>query len=342
MGHSVGTQRPGIREVAQRAGVGAASVSRVLSNHPDVSEPMRRRVLAAVAELGYEPDIVARGLRSRTTSSVGFVLSDISNPLLSAIVRGAEAVLRTAGFSMLLTNSEDSPELDARHLRQLRQRRVDGLILLPAAENDSSTLQVLASMDVPAVIIDRELSSGLTASYVLSDHRSGMHHAIEDLLKLGHRQFAVVLGRDVRPSRERLSAIRHSIAATSDASLVVEAGTLSITHGREALQRLLSLDERDRPSAVILGGNLLLVGALETIRERHVRLGQDLSLISCDDVPLARLFEPSISVVARDPEDMGRVAAELLLRQITHKGEVDTIMLPTWYTPRQSHGPPGR
>ncbi|MGH3342485.1 MAG: LacI family DNA-binding transcriptional regulator [Carbonactinosporaceae bacterium] len=338
MGHSVTTRRPGIREVAQRAGVGAASVSRVLSNHPEVSDRMRHRVLAAVAELGYEPDIVARGLRSRTTSSVGFVLSDISNPLLSAIVRGAEAVLRAAGYSMLLTNSEDSPDLDARHLRQLRQRRVDGLILLPAAEDDASTLRQLSSIDVPAVIIDRDLPPDLTASYVLSDHRSGMRDAVEDLLQLGHRRFAIVLGRNVRPSRERLSAVQHTIATASGTSLAVEAGTLSVTHGREALQRLLNRAKPHRPSAVILGGNQLLVGALETIRAHQVRLGADLSLISCDDVPLARLFQPPISVVARDPEQTGRAAAELLLGQITHKGGVDTIVLPTWYTPRQSHG----
>ncbi|HLB03886.1 MAG TPA: LacI family DNA-binding transcriptional regulator, partial [Gaiellaceae bacterium] len=123
-----------MREVADLAGVAMSSVSRVLSNHPDVSPSMRERVLLAVEELGYKPNLLAQGLRRRETLSVGFVVGDISNPLLARIVMGAEAALREGGYSMLLTNSEGNPDLDAEHVLLFEQRRVDGLMLSTASE----------------------------------------------------------------------------------------------------------------------------------------------------------------------------------------------------------------
>src|SRR5690606_16311322 len=121
--------RASMREVADRAGVAMSSVSRVLSGHPDVSAGMRERVMAVVAELGYQPDLLAQSLRRRATRSVGFVVGDIANPLLAEIVKGGERALRDGGYSMLLTDSENEPARDADHMRLLEQRRVDGLML---------------------------------------------------------------------------------------------------------------------------------------------------------------------------------------------------------------------
>jgi LacI family transcriptional regulator, galactose operon repressor len=127
--------RSSMRQVAEMAGVAMSSVSRVLSGHPDVSPAMRERVMEAVERLGYEPDLLAQSLRRKATRSVGFVVGDISNPLLAEITLGAETTLREAGYSMLLTNSENDPALDASHVRLLMQRRVDGLMLSLASED---------------------------------------------------------------------------------------------------------------------------------------------------------------------------------------------------------------
>ncbi len=145
-----------MREVAELAGVAMSSVSRVLSKHPDVSPAMRRRVLAAVDQLGYKPDLLAQSLRRRATQSVGFVVGDISNPLIAEIVHGAETTLREAGYSMLLTNSESDAALDADHIRLLEQRRVDGLILSLAQEAHGPTLEALRQLAIPFVVVDRE------------------------------------------------------------------------------------------------------------------------------------------------------------------------------------------
>jgi LacI family transcriptional regulator len=175
-----------VRIVAERAGVAVSSVSRVLTGHPDVSESMRARVLEAVATLGYEPDLLARGLRQGVTRTVGFVVADIGKPLLADIASGAETALRAADYSMLLTDSEADSAADARHIQLLRQRRVDGLMLSLTSEDDPRVLSQLEDSGCPYVLIDRELANG-EGSAVLSDHRRGMRDAVRMLPALRHR-----------------------------------------------------------------------------------------------------------------------------------------------------------
>ena len=146
-----------MREVAERAGVAISSVSRVLSGHPDVSEAMRDQVMDAVHALGYKPDLLAQGLRSRASRSVGFVAGDISIPVFAQIVRGTEVTLREAGYSMLLTNSLVEPDLDRHNIELLEQRRADGLIVLLVSETHEPTIDALAELTVPLVVVERDL-----------------------------------------------------------------------------------------------------------------------------------------------------------------------------------------
>src|ERR1041385_1897750 len=186
--------RPGMREVADRAGVAISSVSRVLSDHPDVSPKMRRTVMAAVRELGYQPDMLAQGLRRGKTFSVGFTVSDIANPVLAGIVTGAEKRLRQGGYSLLLTNSEGNPDLDVEHIHLLSRRRVDGLILSLAEENHPATVAALQQVTLAVVLVDRDIPTGLDARCVAFDHALGMRAATAKLLELGHRNIALIVG----------------------------------------------------------------------------------------------------------------------------------------------------
>ena len=162
-----------MKEVAEVAGVAMSSVSRVLSGHPDVSPGMRARVMAAVDELRYRPNLLAQSLRSQQTLTVGFLVGDISNPLLSEMVKGAVTTLRQKGYTTILTDSDRDPELDAMHLGLFEQRRVDGLILSPSRENHPATLDALGRIRVPSVLIDRELPSSIVIDRVLWTIRSG-------------------------------------------------------------------------------------------------------------------------------------------------------------------------
>lgn len=330
----------GIKEVAKRAGVGIGSVSRVFSGQPGVSDQMRRRVLKAAESLNYAPNMLAQALRHRRTRSVGFVVSDIANPLISSIVRGAEAVLSGEGYSILLTNSGNRPSVDAERIRLLQQRQVDGLILLLAAEDHPGVLQALEASSTPKAVIDRSLPQQIKVRYVLSDHYAGVVAAARSLLHLGHRKMGLIVGPDVRPSRERVRAVNDAYSSQkTKTELLIDRGPLSVEHGAMAVTQML--DSSDPPTAIILGGNQLLEGALEIVRVRGLRLGSDLSLVCCDDIALGRLNEPPISSVIRDTDLIGRSAARLLLESM---GDPDclqsTVMLPTWYEARASCGRP--
>lgn len=332
--------RASMREVADLADVAISSVSRVLSGHPDVSAQMRERVLSAVAHLDYEPDFLAQSLRRGQTLSVGFVLADISNPLMADIVLGAEAVLRSAGYSLLLMNSENDPALDATHVRFFQSRRVDGMILSLASETDSATLDLIAQVEGPVVVIDRQLPAKLGASAAVNDHRPGMEAAVEHLIDLGHRRIALITGSPAQlPGRERMEAMRAVVARRPEAvEAIYLPGSFSTEHGEAAARRALSADPR--PTAIIAGGNQLLIGCLRVMRQMGLRVAQDVSLVTCDDVPLSELYEPPIASIERDTVGLGRVAAELLIGRLVGGDDARTEVLPTSFTARPSCVPP--
>lgn len=328
-----------MRQVAELAGVAMSSVSRVLSNHPDASPAMRERVLEAVEQLGYEPDLLAQSLRRQQTHSIGFIVRDISNPLFAEIALGAETRLRASGYSMLLTNSEGRSELDVEHLRLFVRRRVDGLLLSLTAEDDPETLRVLGQLETPAVILDRDLPADVGTASVLFDHRRGMRDAVGHLLALGHRRIALIAGAPVRPTHERGAGLALAFEERGlPPTFEVLDGNFSPSHGERAMRSLLRRAEP--PTAVIVGGNQLLAGVLRVVAAAGVELGKTLSLVSCDDVDLTQVYRPRIDVISRDNRRMGSEAAELLLRRLGGETSGETQRcLPTTYEQRESCGP---
>jgi LacI family transcriptional regulator len=331
-----GRRRASMREVADLADVAISSVSRVLSGHPDVSAAMRDRVLAAVRQLEYEPDFLAQSLRRGQTLSVGFVLADISNPLMADIVLGAEATLRSAGYSLLLMNSENAPALDIAHIRFFQSRRVDGMILSLTSDDDPGIRELLAQLDVPIVLVDRTLPPEYGASAVYNDHAGGMAAAVNHLVDLGHRHIALVTGSlAMLPGRERIEGMRRTLAGRSEAVRAMELpGSFSAEHGAWATRRILAADPR--PTAIIAGGNQVLIGCLQVLQEAGVQVGRDISLVTCDDVPLSELYQPPIASIGRDTVGLGRAAAELLLRRLIGEAEPETVVLPTTFTAKPS------
>jgi LacI family transcriptional regulator len=329
-----------MREVAELADVAISSVSRVLSEHPDVSAEMRARVLDAVAKLEYEPDFLARSLRRGETRSVGFVVGDISNPLFSSVAWGVESALRADGYSLMFMNSGSEPALDVAHIRFFLSRRVDGLILSLASETDPATLQQLARLELPIVLLDRDVPAELGASAVQSDHATGMRQAVNHLLDLGHRRIALVAGSlAIRPGHARLTAMHEAIAARGlpDESIHMP-GSFSVEHGETATNELLDLAEP--PTAIIAGGNHPFVGCLTAIASRGLRIGEDISLVACDDVPLARIYNPPIASISRDGRLIGQTATRLLLDRLIGGGGPEIATIPTTYVARPSVGHP--
>jgi LacI family transcriptional regulator len=333
------TQRVGIRDVANHAGVAMSSVSRVLTDHPDVSHVMRERVMLAVQELGYEPDWLAQSLRRQETRTIGFTMSDISNAVMAKIVLGAEGVLRESGYSMLLMNSEGSGDRDAEHIATLGRRRVDGLMIATAAEGHRRTVAALREAAAPVVVIDRHMPKSLGASTAYFDHRAGMREAVGHLLDLGHRRIGLVLGQAFRPTAERRRGLEDAYNQRGlPPTFEVVEGHYNEQHGMEATERILAGGEP--PTAIVAGSNQLLTGTLRVLKRHGLRIGRDISLASCDEISLTELHDPPIAVVHRDNAEIGRRAAALLLDRLRGADEPATVTLPTHFEPRASCVPP--
>ena len=199
-------------------------------------------MLAAVDELGYEPDLLAQSLRRRETLTVGFVVGDISNPLIAEIVMGVESTLRATGYSMLLTNSLGDPAMEAAHIGLLSQRRVDGLVI------SVSTRRIRTRSRGCASSRSRSSSStatfpGIVVSRVLSNHRQGMRDAVFHLLDLGHRQIALIVGSGVRPAIERRAGFEEAFAARGlPPTYTIYEDSFSVEHGARAMREILELD----------------------------------------------------------------------------------------------------
>lgn len=324
-----------MQEVAKRVGVAPSSVSRVLSGHPNVSEVMRNRVIDAVSALGYEPDLLAQSLRRGATMTVGFVVANISNPLLSEIALGAETRLREAGYSILLANSMNDPELDAEHIRLLAQRRVDGLMLSVSSEDWKGTIDAVNRARLPVVLVDRELSVDTPTSAVLADHDFGIAAAVHHLAKMQHRRIALVNGpANVRPARDRSSTMRR-VSRQLSIACAIRSGSFTTEHGERATEGLLS--QADPPTAIIAGSNQILVGVLRALRRAHKDIPNDISLVTCDEVPLAEFLVPPLATIQRDNYEMGTIAASLLLDLLAGT-KPRRQKVPTTYVPTTSVG----
>lgn len=326
-----------IHDVARRAGVAVSSVSRALSDHPDVSATMRAKVRAAADELGYAPDLIARSMRSGTTGVVGLVVRDYANPFFGEVIRGIDEVLSDAGYTLIVTSSGRDADHEAKVIGALRQRRVEALLLSSVSDRVASTRKVLAAYDRPLVLLDREFPR-LPVPRILFDHASGVRDATADLLSKGHRRIALVTGTpDVRPTRERL---RGFVAAYRNAGIDEDLATqasevFSASVARDTTTRLLAQPARLRPTALIAGGLQATTGVIEALSDLGLRPGDDVSMVSCDDLPWLRVVRPQVSAVSRDALGFGRAAAEQVLGMIRGEKAAD-IVLPTVYEPRET------
>lgn len=314
-----------------------SSVSRVLSGHPDVSPVMRNRVLDAVSALGYEPDMLAQSLRRGATMSIGFVVSDISNPLFAEIALAAETRLQERNYSLLIANAIRDPAKEADLIRMLSRRRVDGMLISISDETHPAILEAVGSLQLPIVLVDRELPD--VPSAVLADHARGISEAAAHLISLGHRRIALINGSaKVRPSRERQQALRRACRGTG-VTAIVRHGEFDPEHGGKSTVELLA--GREPPTAIIAGSNQILVGVLRAIHELGVQIPRDLSLVTCDDLTLAEFLTPALATISRDTAAAGRAAAAVLVDLIDDRSPRVEV-LPTGFRPAGSCAPPPR
>jgi LacI family transcriptional regulator len=329
--------RTNLRDVAELAGVSLASASRVLSASPGVSARTRLRVQHAAEQLGYEPNQVAQGLRQGRSMAIAFLMRDITVAGMVGVVRSAEQRLREEGYQLLVANSAGRPELDAENLRAMRQRRVDGLIVSPSSERDERTLAELRLASCPVVAVDRDLPDGLAQGMVGGAHAFGARTVVDHLGGRGHRRLALIAGdQAVRPARTCASGFIDACLEAGVAWRVVP-GPFREQHGREAAHALLA--EPEPPTALVAASSHILLGTLQALRDRGLRVPHDVSLVSTDGVPELEWFGPPVTALVPPLDGQGRAVAEMLLDLLAGRpgGRAE---LPQTFVVRASTAPP--
>lgn len=331
---------PTIRDVARRAGVGVATVSRVLNNSGYVSSVTRARVLQAVEELGYVPNRLARGLRSKRTQTLGLVLTDITNPFWTTVARGVEDAASAQGFSVILCNTDESPDKEAEYVDLLLQKQVDGFLLVPAC-NTTSAIERIRDRQVPVVVLDRRVS--VPVDTVRGDSEGGAYALTTYLLALGHRRIAVLSGSEqVSTAVDRVVGYRRALEEAGiafDPRLVFYR---AFTQDAGAAMTEAALALIPRPTALFAANNFIAIGAFRVLQERGLRVPGDCSLVGFDDLPPSLLFNPFLTVVSQPVYEMGWRAAELLIARLsaTVNAPPEEILLPAELIVRRSSGPP--
>ena len=305
-----------IRDVARAAGVSTATAARALGGYGHASPTARRKVSESARQLGYRPNVVARALVSRATTTVGLVVGDIENPFFAAAARGLADVMDAHGYTVLLANADEDAGRERRAVDALRARQVDGMVVVPAPGASPEHLTELVTAGVPLVLLDRAVV-GVAADSVLVRNVAGARAAVAHLAGLGHRRIGVVSDSpDITSSAERIQGYRQALRA---AGIAPEPGLISIggptrDDGEAAALRLL--DRPDRPTAVFTANNFMTVGALRAARSLALRIPEDVALVGFDDLDWTTLVQPPVTVVRQPVADLGRVAGERLLRRL--------------------------
>ena len=315
-------QRVKLIDVAQAAGVHPGTASRALN--PDagglVSAETTRRVVRAAKRLGYVPNTLARGLRTARSFVVGMVVPDITNPLFPPMVRGAEQVLSLAGYTLVLTDTDNDASTERRQVEQLRARGTDGFLVATARWHDP-LIEELAATNVPAVLINRNTATH-RLPYVGGDERAGVAMAVDHLVGLGHSNIVHLAGpQDTSTGRERASAFRHAMRTHG---LSVARGQVRVCSayselaGVDATANLLA--SRQEFSAILAGNDLIALGALGVLAESGLRCPKQVSVVGFNDLPMVDKLTPPLTTVSLPLPELGALAARLLLAQIDNPG----------------------
>lgn len=304
-----------IEDVARQAGVSTATVSRVLSGKPYVSNELRERVLDVVQNLDYHPSRVARSLRVNRSSIIGLIISDIQNPFFTAVVRAVEDTAYLSRHSVFLCNSDEDIEKETMYIELMMAEHVAGVIMSPTSgQNDA--YRRLVEAGVPVVAIDRRVLN-VDVDSVLVDNVGAARRLVTHLIERGHTRIGAVVGDPMQSTGEE--RLRGYVEALHIHNLPVLPDLIRTGSPRTATGNLLTgelLGLAHPPTAIFTGNNLLTIGALRAIHERSLRIPDDVALAAFDEMDWMFFVKPALTVVAQPTYELGRMAVELLLQRM--------------------------
>ena len=329
-----------IRDVAQRAQVSTTTVSHVVNRTRRVDPATAARVEAAIEELGYRPNALARSMRRGQTHTVGIVVPDIANPFFGHLARALEDAMFEAGYSAIICNSDGDRRKEAQYIDALLSRQVDGLLLI-AASQSTEGMHALLRTGRPVVIVDRELDD-LDVSQVMVENRRGGYLAGRHLLELGHRDIGVVAGPGgLGTSARRLDGFRQALdeeGVELDPERV-HRGDFRAASGRAATETWLH--STSPPSAVFAENDLMAIGVLAAAHAAGLDVPSDLSVVGFDGIAFGADVTPPLTTIAQSISDVGATAVELLLERLQDAAPPRRVELPVALLVRGSSGAPG-
>jgi LacI family transcriptional regulator len=332
---------PTSRDVALRAGVSRATVSAVVNGTRFVSPDLRTRVERAVAELRYQPDALARSLKTRKAYAVGVVIPTVYSPFYADLVSGIEQTLSQHDYSLMLCSSNENPGREAELLKLLTQKRIDGLLLITCCSQTGPMVLDLVARGMPVVLLDRRIP-GLRVDTVVTDSHAAGYKACQHLIEAGCRRIAMItFSLEASSSAERVAGYRAALAANVLGADVELLGVVCDSEGEGAYDevlRILSLPEP--PDGLILCSQRVTAPALRGLKDRHVIIPAQIKVVGFDDSAWAPLMCPALTVIDQPAGEMGSVAARLLLQRIDQPGHgsPQQIMLETRLVQRESCG----
>lgn len=320
-----------IQDVAQHAGVSIATVSRVINGTTYVNEEVAARVRAAIKELQYQPSRAAQAMRANHSKIIGLLISDIQNPFFTALIRGVEDVTNRNGYSLILCNSDENSRKEQQYIEVLCAERVAGAIVVPTSENPPK-LRLFREHEIPFISVDRRVKDSTTDA-VLIDNVQGAYEAVMHLIANGYRRIGVITGPiGTTTGRERLEGYRKALR---ESGMVNDPALERIDNfkgegGRKGAHALLDLVPQ--VDALFTANNLMTMGALEAIHERHLRIPEDIALVGFDEMPWAALSGISLTTVTQPVYELGSTAALRLFQRLqnpTALSRQEIMLMPT-------------
>ncbi len=329
-----------LESISKELGVSVSTISRVLNGKSDkfrISKKTQDLIFQTAKKLNYTPNQIARGLRLKKTHTIGYIIPDISNPFFSSIAQSVERSARKFGYSVLLSDSEESTEIEIQILKSIIQRKVDGLIISPVGQDVKHILEV-HQKNIPIVLIDRHFPD-LNIPFVTSDNFNGAFEAVNYLIESGHKKIACIQGLiNTMPNIDRVRGYRDAFRKNNlpvDDSLIV-----GDSFGEENgyIETKILLKRNDRPTAIFAISNLISLGALRALKEEGLNVPDDISIISFDDQPYSSLLATPMTSVTQQSSEIGYIATKLLIDSIDSKRLVESngIFLPTKLILRKS------
>ena len=334
---NVNTKRVTLREVAEAAGVSINTASRALNDKPAVNPYTKAKVLEAAQRLGYRPNRLARALRYNKTKTLGVIVGDIANPYFSMLVRGVEQTAREFGYSVILQGTDEDYRREEEAVEVALAERVDGILITPT-QRSQDAIRILFESGTPFILMSRHFRD-LETHYVIMDDQRGGYIATEHLIQRGHEKIAILNGPvHISSAAERYAGYVEALRANGlevNEGLVIE-GCLTLEDGYHAALRLL--EGPHKPTAIFAFSDFVALGVFRAANELGIRIPDELAVVGFDNTIFGLCTKPPLTSVGGSPEELGKMAAQLLLELLTGKrpNTVTRIKLPVYLVQRGS------